>query len=132
MQSRSRFAVIKVSPCLRDIILKTHRLFIDMESHYVTDHHHIVQCYKCQGVVHKSDSKICSLYSTNRFVCLCCSGDHKSGQCTFKTSTNKHECANCKNGKTLDIRLKAKGHTSTSQQCLLIQRELKHIINQTQ
>ena len=99
--NRSCFAVIKVSPCLRDIIVKIHWLFIDMESHYVTDYHQIVQCYKCQGVGHKSDSKICPMCNTNCSVCLYCLGDHKSGQSTFKTSTDKRECTNCKNGKTL-------------------------------
>ena len=39
----SQYAVIKVSHCIRNVILTTGRLFIHMESHFANDHFHIDQ-----------------------------------------------------------------------------------------
>lgn len=120
-----------MSAAVRDIILKTQRIYLDMQSHVVVDHYHVIQCFKCQGVGHKSDSKFCPLYNSNRSICLYCSKEHKSKTCTSKVDKALHECANCKSSKVLDIKLQAKGHTSTSKQCPIIKREINRIANIT-
>ena len=99
----SQYAVIKVSHCIRDVILKTGPRFIDMESHFVNDHFHIVQCFKCQGIGHKSGSKYCPLYDKASSICQYCSGNHKSISCKWKTDENKRQCANCKNSSSSSI-----------------------------
>ena len=124
----SQYAVIKVFHCIRDVILKTGRLFIDMESHFVNDHFHIVQCFKCQGIGHKSGSKYCPLYDKASTICLYCSGDHKSIHCKWKTDENKYQCANCKNSRFTEIRRQA-GHTANSMHCPLVQKQLTQIKN---
>ena len=61
-----------MSPAIRDIILKTQRIYLDMQSHVVVDHYHVIQCFKCQGVGHKSDSKFCPLYRLTAIAQYAC------------------------------------------------------------
>ena len=111
-------------------LLKTGCLFIDMESHFVNDHFHIVQCFKCQGIGHKSGSKYCLLYDKASSICLYCSGDQKSISCKWMTDESKHQCANCKNNRFTEI-LQQAGHTSNSKHCPLVQKEFNRIKNTT-
>ena len=88
---KSLFAIVKISPCIREVILNTKRIFIDLESHFVVDHCHVAQCFNCLGIGHKIGSKSCPLYDSNRSICLYCSGEHKSSLCTLKTNVNCHK-----------------------------------------
>ena len=114
---KSLFAMVKVSLCITEVILKTKRIFIDLESHFVVDHFHVVQCFKCQGFGHKIGSKSCPLHDSNRSICLYCSGEHKSSLSTSKTNVNCQKCVSCKNSNNAEISLQAEGHTSTSKKC---------------
>ena len=97
-------AIVKVSPNIRSIILNSGRIFIDMSSHQVTDHFHILQCYNCQGFGHKSNSKLCLMAKSEDSICLYCSNKHKSNACPCKNDTNEYYCYNCKKSKSNDIK----------------------------
>ena len=122
-------AIVKVSPIFRSIpnYLKSGRIFIDMSFHQVTDHFHILQCYKCQGFGHKSNSKFCPMAKSKDSICVYCSSKHKSNACSCKNNTNEYYCYNSKKSKSNDIKNQAKEHTSTSWQCSVLQKELNHI-----
>ena len=55
------YAIVKVTPDVRNLILTTGKIFIEMSSHCISDHFHVEQCYKCQGYGHRSASKLCPL-----------------------------------------------------------------------
>ena len=120
-------AIVKVSPNIKSIILKPGRIFIDMSSHQVTDNFYILQCYKCQGFGHKSNTKLCPMAKSEDSIRLYCSSKHKSNACPCKINTNEYYCYNCKKSKSNDIKNQAKGHTSTSWQCPVLQKELNCI-----
>ena len=70
------YAIVKVTPDIRNLILTTGKIFIEMSSHRVSDHFHVEQCYKCQGYGHRSASKLCPLYNSDESICLYCAGKH--------------------------------------------------------
>ena len=129
----SKYAIVKVTPDVRNLILTTGKIFIEMSSHRVSDHFHVEQCYKCQGYGHRSASKLCPLYNSNESICLYCAGKHKSKLCPLKKDTNQYNCCNCQNSRSKEIKKLAKSHTSTSSQCPTLQRELNRVkeINDT-
>ena len=108
------YAIVKVTPDIRNLILTTGKIFIEMSSHRVSDHFHVEQYYKCQGYGHRSASKLCPLYNSNESICLFCAGKHKSKLCPIKKDTNQYNCCNCQNSRSKKIKKLAKGHTSTS------------------
>ena len=95
-----------------------------MSSHQVTDHFHILQCYKFQVFEHKSNSKFCPMAKNEDSICLYCSSKHKSNACLCKNDTNEYYCYNCKKSKSNDVKNQAKGQISTSWQCPVLQKEL--------
>ena len=121
------YAIAKVTPDVRNLILTIGRIFIEMSSHRVSDLLHVEQCYKCQGYLHISASKLCPLYNSNESVCLCCAGKHKSKSCPVKKGTNQYNCCNCQNSRSKEIKKLAKGNTSTSSQYPTLQRELNRV-----
>ena len=83
-------AIVKVTPDVRNLILTTGKIFIEMSSHKVSDHFHVKQCYKCQGYRHRSASKLCPLYNSNESICIYCAGKYKSKLCPVKKDTNQY------------------------------------------
>ena len=53
-----KFAVLKVTPKIRECIKKDWRIFIGMQAFRVTDHHHVTQCFACQGFGHVYGSEL--------------------------------------------------------------------------
>ena len=98
-----------------------------MSFHQVADHFYILQCSKCQGFGHKSNSKLCPMTKSEDYICLYCSSKHESNACPCKNDTNEFYCYNCKKSKSSDIKNKLKGHTSTGWQCSVVQKELNRI-----
>ena len=89
--SKQHFIVLycyKVSSDVRNIIQKSERIFIDMNSHKVTDHFRVIQCFKCKGFGHKAGSKFCPLVTSENSVCLYCFGGHISKTCTYKNNAD--------------------------------------------
>ena len=130
IQENDCYCVIKVSPEVRKYIIQTRKLFIDLSSHYVKDQIHLTQCFACQQYGHKKGSRFCEA-EAGKYTCLYCAGEHQSKYCEKKKDKSKHNCANCLKSKIPSQRQAAAGHTSTSQQCPIVIRETKHIINRT-
>ena len=102
-------AIVKVSPNIRSIILKSGSIFIDMSFHQVADHFHILQCSKCQGFGHKSNSKLCPMTKSEDSICLYCLSKHKSNACPCKNDTNEFYCYNFKKVKVVILKTNLKG-----------------------
>ena len=80
-------AIIKVSPEIRNVINKTNRIYIDMQSLRTRDHFRPMQCYACQKHGHKQGSPECALNNTDRSICLYCGENHQSKTCEHKKDT---------------------------------------------
>ena len=126
-----KYAVIKVSPEVRKVILKSGSVFIDMESHHVKDHHHLLQCFRCQQYGHKCNSEHCSMVG-EATVCLYCANNHRSKDCPSKSNKNNHKCNNCLKSKNPAHRRGAHGHTTVSVDCPVRMKEFQALINRTE
>ena len=83
------FAVAKVDPVIQQVIKNNgtgNKIFLDLTSCPVIDRFHLVQCYTCQKLGHKSRSPHCLLKNKNVRVCLYCSDNHMSKDCHNKNS----------------------------------------------
>ena len=126
VDKNKRKAILKVTPDIREIIMKTQRIFIDIESHYVSDSFHIEQCFQCQAFGHRSTSDRCPKKNSDP-VCFFCAGTHRSSNCSNKNNKNKHKCVNCDKSNNGDIRNRAKTHNANSKSCPIFEREVEHI-----
>ena len=123
------YAIVKISPDIKNVVSKNTRLYINMSSHRVTDYYHVLQCYTCESFGHKTSS--CPLANTGDSICLYCAGKHTFKTCNLKTMSDEHKCSNCLKNTSLDIRKQAKSHTLSSPQCPLLIREQKKIMLKT-
>ena len=125
-------AVIRVDPRIREAIIDNKRkLYIDTSSYYVKDQIHVTQCFACQSFGHKRGSSFCPLVKTpNKNICLYCSENHLSHQCTVKKDASKYNCSNCSSSKYKSFRNDS-NHTSTSSQCPIHLKEINTVINRT-
>ena len=123
----------KVSSKLKSVPLhKTdqtaQKVFIGMNSHKVTDHFHVIQCFKCQGFGHKAGSTFCPLVTSENSVCLYCAGGHISKTSPYKNNADEYKFSNCLKSRIKDYHKHAKGHTSSDMQCPLKTKEIKRIM----
>ena len=127
INERTKSAVVKVSPEIKEYLSKKRHLNIGMGSHRVKPHFHVLQCFKCQKFGHKSGSDQCALKDDNeKSVCLYCGEGHKSSECVFKKDKSHHKCSNCfLKGNELY------NHTSNSNDCPLYQRALQIVKDNT-
>ena len=122
------YAIVKMSPQIRQHIIKNgRRLYLDLSTHHVKDQFHLTQCFACQQFGHKNGSPYCK--SKEVETCLYCAKDHRSKNCPTKKDPSQHKCANCL--KSPSYSSKACGHTSTSQECPIVIRETRILINKT-
>ena len=132
IDEKYHYCILKVSPTLRDAMMKRGTLFIDMESHTIKDHVHVIQCFSCQVHGHKKGNSECKHKGTDKNTCLYCSGDHESKSCPNMCDQSCWNCVNCMNSSSSQIRMNAKGHTSTSLYCPILIQQPKSIISRTQ
>ena len=125
-----KYAVLKVIPKLREAIMKTSKIFIGLESFYVSDYYHVVQCFHCQEFGHISGSENCKRKDKTA-VCLYCAGNHKSSECRKKKSKDHHSCSNSKNSTSFNISSKAKSHTASNKDWPIFQKELERMKRNT-
>ena len=93
INTKFNYAILKMSEHMRAAIKKQgNRVYLGLTSHITKDSFHVTQCFKCQKFGHKSGSPHCSGIQ----VCLYCSKNHASAECTVKEDNNKHACSNCK------------------------------------
>ena len=60
VDDKGRFAVVEVSPDIREIIRRnSDKVCIGLESFQVKDRYHVIQCYHCQEYGHTSKSDFC-------------------------------------------------------------------------
>ena len=130
IDDKSKYAVLKVSPQVRNEIMKQGKVFIDMQSHFVKDNWHITQCFSCQQFGHKQGSDFCKNKSGGS-NCLYCGGTHRSKDCMQKHEKSAHKCINCEQSKNNQIRNAAHGHTSTSKECPIFKKEVQLLISKT-
>ena len=126
------YAVLKVSPEIRNTIIGKGSVFLDMESLEVKDHFHAVQCFSCQEYGHKKGDDACKHKGTENVTCLYCGENHQSRSCTVKKDSSKFKCSNCFNSKNVHHRQNAIGHTTTSRSCPFSVQQVKSLINRTQ
>ena len=132
IDEKQHFCILKVSPEIREAIMKRGSIFINMESHIVKDQVHVIQCFCCQEHGHKKGENECNLKNTGKNICLYCSGDHESRNCRLKRDSSHWNCSNCANSKNPQYKMNSKGHTTTSSQCPFVIQQTKSIINRTQ
>ena len=123
MDTTKNYAVLKITPRLHDVIMRTSRIFVGLESAYVTDYFHVTQCYHCQGFGHIHGSERCK-QKDNPPICMYCAGSHRSSECRRKNCIDTHRCTNCAKSTISLIKSKAKGHTANSRECPLYVKEL--------
>ena len=123
-------AVMKVTPDIRELIMKNRRIFIDLESHHISDSFHVEQCFQCQAFGHRSTSDRCPKKNSDA-VCLFCAGSHRSANCNHKNNKNKHRCANCSNSDIRDLKNCANTHNASSRSCPLYEKEIEQIKKKT-
>ena len=131
IDAQKRFGIIKVSPEVRNVIMKVSAVYIGMRSHHVKDQYYLTQCFCCQQFGHKQGSEHCPLKGTTNNVCLYCGENHRSKDCPSKQDKTKHKCTNCSKSNNSAYQSQAHGHTSTSRECPVRINELKFTINRT-
>ena len=132
IDEKQHFCILKVSPSIREAIMKRGSIFINMESHTVKDQVHVIQCFRCQEHGHKKGENECKLKNDTKNICLYCSGDHESRNCGFKKDASHWNCSNCAHSKNPKYKMNSKGHTTTSSQCPYVIQQTKAIISRTQ
>ena len=126
IRSTQRFAIAKVSPKIREELIKSGRLFIDLSSYRVSNHYSIIQCFKCQSFNHTSNSSLCKYKDNPQIsICLYCSKNHKSSQCPSKKDKNCFKCNNCLKSNNPSIKNGASSHTSTDRSCPMYIKEIE-------
>ena len=121
-------AVLKVSPDVREVIMLNKRIYVDLESHVVSDCFHAEQCYHCQGYGHRSNSDNCPRKNSDP-VCFFCTGSHRSSTCRHKRNKNKQKCSNCAKSNSHDIKMRANTHNANSKQCPVYLKEIEKVKN---
>ena len=126
----SKSALLKVTPNIRETVMKNQKIYLDLESHHVSDSFHVQQCYHCQSFGHKANSGLCPSNNTKP-TCFYCSLDHKSKECRNKDNKSKHKCVNCNKSNNKSIKEGASKHNASSRSCPLYQREIELIRTKT-
>ena len=126
------FAIIKVDPEIKQAIENMgNKIYIGMSCCKITERYHLTQCYKCQRFGHKKESNRCPLYNTEKKVCLYCSADHASKECPVKTAKAEFKCNNCFLSDDFTVKSRCLGHTTTSNECPILQKVLRSTMDRT-
>ena len=130
IDKENKSALLKVTPCIREVIMKNQRIYLDLESHYVSDSFHVQQCYHCQSFGHKANSDNCAS-KTSEPTCFYCGCAHKSSACRNKHDKSKQKCANCSKSNVQTIKSAASNHNASSKNCPIYQKEIELIKSKT-
>ena len=124
IEKKYNYAVAKVSPEIFQALEKKDRIYIDLRSYPLSQHFHIIQCFKYQKFGHTSNSQVCN---ANNMTCLYCGENHKSSDCTHKKNKEAHKCLNCFKSMNPKIKAKSNTHTATSKSCPVYLREIEKL-----
>ena len=132
INTAGNYAIIKVSPEIRKVLMNQGKIFLGMQSLRIRDHFQPLQCFACQGLGHKQGSEDCKFHGADTAgnTCLYCSGNHRSRDCEHKKDRNKHTCVNCKHSSKPEHRANS-NHTSTSLKCPFVIKEINALIKRT-
>ena len=122
---------IKVSPTIRNILMKNERIYIGNTSCKVFDRFDIRQCFYCQQFGHISANCQFKLEGEDQ-VCMFCSASHPTKDCSFKHDKSKHRCVNCSHTDNYALKQNCHTHHSGSDLCPLIISEKANIRKRTQ
>ena len=118
---------IKLSPIIRNYIMKTKSIFIGNTKCKVSDRVDIKQCFKCQRIGHMSTN--CTEPNT---ICMYCGASHLTHQCPNKQNKNLHRCTNCSRSKNPAIQQSCHTHHSGSEKCPIIALERANLVDRTE
>lgn len=105
--------VLEVAPAIRNILLRSGRVFLRYAACNIADYIRILQCYKCLQFGHIAAN------CKSGPACSRCSGDHEMRDCTRKNEPPV--CRNCKQIRTYDL-----DHEATdSKKCAIIGRKIR-------
>ena len=91
-------ALLLLDPSIRQHLQNNgDKIFIDLSSCKVSDCTHLIQCYTCQLFGPIKKSSLCPLKDQNKTICLYCSENHLSKNCSYKANKeyDKFKCSNC-------------------------------------
>ena len=129
IDTKWKYAIVKVSPEVRSVVNKFNRIFIDMESVRTRDHFQPIQCYACQKFGHIQGSPDCAA-KKDESTCLYCGCNHMSKNCPDKRSSEKHRCINCQKS-SVPAHQQNFNHKSTSLACPFMIKEMNSLIMRT-
>ena len=122
---------IKVSPTIRNLLMKNERIYIGNTSCKVFDRFDIRQCFFCQQFGHLSANCHLKLGGKDQ-VCMFCSASHPTKDCSFKHDKSNHRCVNCSHSDNQALKQACHTHHSGSDLCPLIIAEKANIRERTQ
>ena len=118
---------IKVSPCIRDMLVSKGRIYVGNTSCRVLDRFDVRQCFKCQRFGHMATQ--CRASDP---VCMYCSASHLTKNCPHKYNTASHRCVNCSHSSNTSLLESCDTHHSGSDLCPVILSEKTNIRNRTE
>ena len=130
IDTSNRYAILKVSPNIRKAMISRGKIYLGMQSLRVRDHFQPLQCFTCQEHGHKQGSTDCKLVGKEVNICLYCSGNHFSRDCTVKKKSDQHVCSNCKHSSNSEHKRNS-SHKSTSFRCPFVIKEVNSLIQRT-
>ena len=117
---------IKVSPVIRDFLLKAGRIYVGNVMCSVIDRFHLKQCFKCQKIGHISVA-----CKEDHSICMYCSANHTTRNCPNKKNRSSFKCRNCAQSKDPSISSLCDTHNSGSKDCPCIIREINRLRERT-
>ena len=124
--ANKKYAVLKVTPQVKKVMIKDPRIFVGMESLHVSEHFHVTQCFNCQGFGHVSGSERCPRKELSP-ICMYCGGEHRSSGCSSKKTPSNQKCINCSKSPNSGIKTGHMTHTANSYKCPLYSQEVEKI-----
>ena len=133
LDDKDRFAVLQVSPAIREVIKKAgNRICLGLEMYPVRDRYHVIQCYHCQGFGHTSGSIHCKSKDSDP-TCFYCAGKHSSKDCKDKKDRKVSviKCSNCSKSKNQSERSACTTHKASDTLCPAFIREKERVMSRT-
>ena len=118
---------IKVSPCIRDLLIAKGRIYIGNTSCKVLDRFDLRQCFWCQRFGH-----ISSQCRAKDPVCMYCSASHSTKDCVNKLNVSNHRCVNCSHSPDPALQKTCDTHHSGSECCPVSLAEKENIRSRTE
>ena len=129
-KQRNEFLVVfRVTPAIREKIrLNRNVLYCGHSRIWVKDWYHVIQCFKCQKIGHRSINNECK---SEISTCMYCAGKHQSKNCEHKKNAALKKCANCATSSNVAFKAAATTHNAADFSCPYIQAEIRRLKRNT-